>query len=132
MSSKAIASFIVGALFVSGGLAAFSPVSAIQAEQAGAAAVGPAFPVAERITCTTTAQDIKPSGSHSLVSYQCTAKGNVVVGGPTGVGSTLTASTGTEYADAALFGANVKSPEQCITASSTTVIQCRFLVTAAP
>ena len=120
---------IVLALVVSGGLLAFSPLPVVAAVRDGATAVGPAFSRHERITCDTTAGGvaIAPSGSHQLISYECTARGAVAIGSTSGAGSALTFATGVEFASGDRFGANVQSPERCISAGSV-VIECRFLV----
>lgn len=120
-------------LLLATGLLAFGGSSVVVADtvHAGAARVGPAFPRHERITCDTTAGgvDIKPSGSYQLVSYECEAKGAVFVGSVTGDGSALTTSNGMEFADGDRFGANVQTPEKCISAGSV-ALHCRFLVTS--
>jgi len=118
------------ALAVSGGLLAFSPMPVVAAIRDGATAVGPAFPRHERITCDTTAAgvEIKPAGSHQLVSYECISRGAVAVGSTTGAGSALTFANGFVLANGDRIGANVQSPERCISAGSV-VLECRFLVT---
>ena len=117
------------ALVVSGGLLAFSPLPVVDAARDGATAVGPAFSRHERITCDTTAGGvaIAPAGSHQLISYECTARGAVAIGSTSGAGSALTFATGVEFASGDRFGANVQSPERCISAGSV-VLECRFLV----
>lgn len=124
---KTLATFLaVAAVFaVFAASSSATPPGIIDAVRSTFTATGPGYPAHRRITCTTTAQDIAPTGGGTVLSYQCTAKGNVVVGG----GSTLTSSSGVEYASGESFGGNFRVPEQCITASSTTVIQCRFLMT---
>lgn len=122
-----IVGLVVIGLAAAGSMAA--GLSSVGLEVARVApAVGPSFPRHARITCDTTAGgvEIKPTGSYNLISYECTAKGDVVVGG----GNTLSAATGTEYADGDRFGANVQQPERCITASGSVVVQCRFLVSS--
>jgi len=120
-------------LLCAAGLSAFGGQTVVVAEavHGGVTAVGPSFPLHERITCDTTAGgvDIKPSGSWQLVSYECTAKGAVSVGYQEGDGDALTFANGVEYADGDRFGANVQRPEKCISEGSV-VIQCRFLVTS--
>lgn len=101
---------------------------AIDIARGGVAAVGPSYPVHARITCDTDGEIIRPTGSHQLISYECTAMGAVVIGSTNGTGTTVTSATGVEFATGARFGANVAAPEICITASGTAVIQCRFLV----
>ena len=122
----------LGLLFAAG-LSAFGGPAVVAADawRANATAVGPAFPLHERITCDTTAGgvEIKPTGSWQLVSYECTAKGAVAVGYKEGDGDALTFANGVEYASGDRFGANVQRPERCISAGSV-VIQCRFLVTS--
>lgn len=120
-------------LLLATGLAAFGGGSVVVADavHASATRVGPAFPRHERITCDTTAGgvEIKPSGSYQLVSYECEAKGVVFIGSVTGSGSALTTSNGMEFADGDRFGANVQTPEKCISAGSV-ALHCRFLVTS--
>lgn len=124
----------VGVLLFASSIYAFSgpSVSVVEAVRDAAVKVGPAFPRAERITCDTTAGGIaiQPTGSFNLLSYECTAKGSVVVGSKTGAGSVLTTTNGVEYVSGDRFGANVQTPERCITTAGSTVLQCRFLVTA--
>lgn len=117
------------ALVVSGGLLAFSPLPVVDAIRSGATAVGPAFPRHERITCDTTAGGvaIAPAGSHQLISYECISRGAVAVGSTTGSGSALTFANGFVLASGDRIGANVQSPERCISAGSV-VLECRFLV----
>ena len=124
---------VAGVLTFAGALYAFStPVSVIEAVHDAAVKVGPAFPRAERITCDTTAGGIaiQPTGGFNLISYECTAKGSVTVGSKTGAGAVLTTSNGVDYVAGDRFGANVQTPERCITTAGTAVLQCRFLVTA--
>jgi hypothetical protein len=64
------------------------------------------------------------------VSYECKSAGTVFVGSTTGAGSVLTTANGVEYGSGDRFGANVQRPEKCIVTSGTTVLSCRFLVTA--
>ena len=122
-----------GVLLFAGAVYAFSfPTTVIEAVRDSAVKVGPAFPRSERITCDTTAGGIaiQPSGGLNMISYECTAKGSVTVGSKTGAGSALTTSNGVDYASGDRFGANVQTPERCITTAGTTVLQCRFLVSA--
>lgn len=124
---------VAGVLTFAGALYAFSaPVGVIDAVRDAAVKVGPAFPRAERISCDTTAGGIaiQPTGGFNLISYECTAKGNVTVGSKTGAGAALTTSNGVDYVAGDRFGSNVQVPERCITTAGTTVLQCRFLVTA--
>lgn len=120
-------------LLLATGLAAFggSPVVVADAVHASGTRVGPSFPRHERITCDTTAGgvEIKPAGSYQLVSYECEAKGAVFIGSVTGAGNALTTSNGHEFADGDRFGANVQTPERCISAGSV-ALHCRFLVTS--
>ena len=120
-------------LLLATGLLAFggSPVVVADTVRASATRVGPAFPRHERITCDTTAGgvEIKPAGSYQLVSYECEAKGAVFVGSVTGAGDALTTGNGMEFADGDRFGANVQTPEKCISAGSV-ALHCRFLVTS--
>ena len=104
-------------------------VVAADAVHAGVTAVGPGYPEHKRITCDTTAGGIAiaPTSGNTVLSYACKSAGTVYIGG----GSTLSASTGVEYTSGQEFGANVKSPERCISAGSV-VISCRFLVAQAP
>lgn len=124
---------VVAALaLAAGGLRAFGgPVVVAQAVHGGTTTVGPAFPRHERITCDTTAGgvEIKPAGSYQLVSYECEAQGAVFIGSVTGAGSALTTSNGHEMAAGDRFGANVQTPERCISAGSV-ALHCRFLVTS--
>ena len=117
------------ALVVSGGLFAFSPLPVVAAIRDGATAVGPAFPRHQQITCDTTAGgvEIKPSGSHQLISYECISRGAIAVGSTTGTGSALTLANGFVLANGDRIGANVQTPERCISAGSV-VLECRFLV----
>ena len=104
-------------------------VSIAEGAHAGVTAVGPGYPDHKRITCDTTAGGIviAPTSGGTVLSYSCKSEGTVYVGG----GSTLSAATGTEYTVGQEFGANVRSPERCISAGSV-VIQCRFLLAQAP
>ena len=104
-------------------------VTVAQAEHGAITAVGPGYPDHKRITCDTTAGGvaIAPTGGETLLSYSCKSAGTVYIGG----GSTLSASTGTEYTVGQEFGANVPTPERCISAGSV-VISCRFLLAQAP
>jgi hypothetical protein len=120
---------IVLALVVSGGLLAFSPLPVVDAVRSGATAVGPAYPLFGRITCDTTAGGvaIAPTGSHNLVSYECISRGAISIGNVDGVGGALTFANGFVVANGDRFGANVRTPERCISAGSV-VLECRFLV----
>jgi hypothetical protein len=120
---------VVLALVVSGGLFAFSPLPVVAAVRDGATAVGPSYPLFGRITCNTTAGgvEIKPTGSHNLVSYECISRGAIAVGNVDGVGGALTFANGFVLANGDRIGANVKTPERCISAGSV-VLECRFLV----
>lgn len=124
----------IGVLMFATTIYAFAgpPISVVEAVRDSAIKVGPAFPRAERITCDTTAGGIaiQPAGGLNLISYECTAKGAVVVGSKTGAGAALTTANGVEYASGDRFGANVQTPERCITTAGSTVLQCRFLVSA--
>lgn len=104
-------------------------VSVVEATHAGVTAVGPGYPDHKRITCDTTVGgvEIKPTDNNNILSYACKSAGTVYVGG----GSTLSASSGTEYTVGQEFGANVRTPERCISAGSV-VISCRFLMAVAP
>lgn len=132
MNRKIFVSVIALGLFVAGGVLAFSPGAVVEAVRSGVTSVGPSFPRHERITCDTSAGgvEIKPTGSFQLVSYECKSAGTVFVGSTTGAGSALTTSNGVEYASGDRFGANVQRPERCIVNAGTTVLSCRFLVTA--
>lgn len=132
MNRKIIASFFALGLFLAGGVAAFSPGIVVEAVRSGVTSVGPSFPRHERVTCDTTAGgvEIKPTGSFQLVSYECKSAGTVYVGSTTGAGGALTTANGVEYASGDRFGANVQRPERCIVAAGSTVLSCRFLVTA--
>lgn len=114
-----------GLLLATVAIASLPPIDLIHQ---GVTAVGPSFPVHARITCDTDGESIKPSGRHQIVSYECTAKGNVVVGSVSGAGAAVTTSTGVEFVSGDRFGGNVAQPETCITTAGTTVVQCRFLV----
>jgi len=104
-------------------------VSIAEAAHAGVTAVGPGYPAHKRITCDTTAGGIaiSPAEGATVLSYSCKSAGTVFIGG----GSTLSALTGVEYTVGQEFGANVRSPERCISAGSV-VISCRFLLAQAP
>jgi hypothetical protein len=104
-------------------------VSVLEAAHAGVTAVGPGYPDHKRITCDTTVGgvEIKPTANNNILSYACKTAGTVFIG----AGSTLSASTGVEFTAGQEFGANVKSPERCISAGSV-VISCRFLMAVAP
>lgn len=132
MNRKILVSVVALGLLVAGGVAAFSPGAIVDAVRSGVTSVGPAFPRHERVTCDTTAGgvEIKPSGAFQLVSYECKSAGTVFVGSTTGTGSVLTTANGVEYASGDRFGANVQRPERCIVAAGSTVLSCRFLVTA--
>lgn len=127
------APFFLVASVAAGSLFAFSggPIAVAEAVRDVTTRVGPSFPRAERITCDTTAGGIaiQPTGGFQLVSYECTAKGSVTVGGRTGAGGALTTSTGVDYVSGDRFGGNVQQPERCITTAGSTVLHCRFLVT---
>ena len=120
---------IVLALVVSGGLLAFSPLPVVVAAAESVTAVGPAYPLHARITCDTTAGgvEIKPAGSWNLISYECISRGAIAIGNVSGAGAALTFATGFEIANGDRIGANVKTPERCISAGSV-VLECRFLV----
>jgi hypothetical protein len=120
--------FVLFALFATGAIAYQQIGVLAEVARSGVVAAGPSYPVHARITCDTDGELIKPSGSHQLVSYECTAKGAVVVGSTNGTGTAVTSSDGVEFASGDRFGSNVAAPEMCITASGTTVIHCRFLV----
>lgn len=132
MNRKIVLSIITIGLLVAGSVAAFSPGAIVEAVRSGVTSVGPAFPRHERVTCDTTAGgvEIKPSGGFQLVSYECKSAGTVFVGSTTGAGGALTTANGVEFASGDRFGANVQRPERCITTAGTTVLSCRFLVTA--
>lgn len=132
MNRKIILSVIALGLLLAGVSFAFSPGEVVEAVRTGVTSVGPAFPRHERVTCDTTAGgiEIKPSGAFQLVSYECKSAGTVFVGSTTGAGSALTTANGVEYASGDRFGANVQRPERCIVTAGTTVLSCRFLVTA--
>lgn len=104
-------------------------VTVANAAHAGTAALGPGYPDHKRITCDTTVGgvEIKPTGGGSILSYSCKTAGTVYIGG----GSTLSSATGVEYTVGQEFGANVRTPERCISAGSV-VISCRFLLAQAP
>jgi hypothetical protein len=65
MNGKILVSVVALGLLVAGGVAAWSPIAAVEAVRGGVTSVGPAFPRHERITCDTTAGgvEIKPSGA---------------------------------------------------------------------
>lgn len=132
MNRKILVSIVALGLFIAGVAAAFSPGAVVEVVRSGVTSVGPSFPRHERITCDTSAGgvEIRPSGSFQLVSYECKSAGTVFVGSTTGAGSALTTANGVEFASGDRFGANVQRPERCIVASGTTVLSCRFLVTA--
>lgn len=121
---------VVVALVLTGLALAGPPPGALTLARDGVTAVGPAYPQHARITCDTTAGgiEIKPPGGTAMVSYECTAKGTVYVGGGL---TTLTTSTGVEFVDGDRFGANTRAAERCITTAGSVVLQCRFLVTSA-
>jgi hypothetical protein len=130
--TRAQAAIALVVVLAAGGLAAFTgpTVAVVEATRDAATKVGPSFPRHERISCVSgSTTEIKPSGGFQLVSYECTAKGAVVVGSTTGAGAALTTANGVEYVDGDRFGANVQRAEACITTAGTTVLQCRFLVT---
>lgn len=132
MNRKIVIPVVVVALCVASVAAAWSPGAVVEAVRNGVTSVGPSFPRHERVTCDTTAGgvEIKPSGGLQLVSYECKSAGTVFVGSTTGAGSALTTANGVEFSSGDRFGANVQRPERCITSSGTTVLSCRFLVTA--
>lgn len=132
MNRKILLLIVACGILVASGVAAFSPGVVVDAVRAGATAVGPSFPRHERVTCDTTAGgvEIKPSGGLQLVSYECKSAGTVFVGSTTGIGDALTTANGVEFSSGDRFGANVQRPERCIVASGTTVLSCRFMVTA--
>jgi hypothetical protein len=132
MNRKILVSIVALGLLVAGGVLAWSPGAVVEAVRNGVTSVGPSFPRHERVTCDTTAGgvEIKPSGGLQLVSYECKSAGTVFVGSTTGAGSALTTANGVEFASGDRFGANVQRPERCIVTAGTTVLSCRFLVTA--
>lgn len=132
MNRKILVSIVALGLLVAGGVLAWSPGAVVEAVRSGVTSVGPSFPRHERVTCDTTSGgvEIKPSGSFQLVSYECKSAGTVFVGSTTGAGSALTTANGVEFSSGDRFGANVQRPERCIVTAGTTVLSCRFLVTA--